>query len=139
MAAQPVDAPWVLYRWLQKISVEPHHTLPTPCWVWLGATTVDSYPRARVDGKIEYLHRYSWQQTNKELLGSQRDGHHRCRNPPCFQPDHIEALSRLENRGPTYIKTKCLVPVQELVALYDLYQYEMQKRGYAYGVDVVQV
>lgn len=126
--------PWVLERWLPKITIEPHPELPTPCVVWHGGKSPDGYGLLRINGKMTYLHRHAWHQANGEPLGPERDGHHLCYNRPCFSPHHIAATTRDENRGATQFKANCPVPAEELVALYDLYAYEMARRGYVVGV-----
>lgn len=133
--------PWLKPSWLAKVAVVPHPEFPAhPCLVWLGGKSMDGYGLLRMqDGKMAYLHRRAWEEANGEKLGKERDGHHKCYNRPCFQPHHIEAQSRDDNRGATQFKAKCPVSDEELVALYDLNEYFYRKHGYALGNNVLAV
>lgn len=68
----------------------------TPCWVLdLDRESIE-YTRLQRDGKREMLHRvyYEWK------FGPIPEGlmpHHKCENPPCFNPDHIELVTNARN------------------------------------------
>lgn len=80
---------------------------PGGCWLW----TAHRHPKGHgvfvlEKGKHIYAHRWSWMQVNGEIP----EGlviHHKCFNPPCVNPDHLEAVTHGENlragpRGPAY-------------------------------------
>lgn len=122
--------------WLARIEIVPNEYMPTPCWFWQGARTVDGYGQVKIQGQVHYLHRFAWECHNDELLGKERDGHHQCYNRSCFNPLHIEPLSREANRSPTWAKHKSPVSDEELVALYDLNGYFYQLHGYVLATTV---
>lgn len=130
--------PWLKPSWLPKVVVPAPDFLgpdAPPCLLWLGGKSMDGYGLLRMqDGKMKYLHRRAWEEHNGRLLGT-NDGHHICYVRNCFQPVHIDAASMDDNRGPTQFKAKCPVDDAELVALYDLYRYEMQNGGYVLSME----
>lgn len=65
------------------------------CWEWRGALS-KGYGSLRVDGRVEYAHRYLWQLINGPVPeGLELD--HICRNPACVRPTHLEAVTHHEN------------------------------------------
>lgn len=74
-------------------------TVPTAaheCWQWNGATSEDGYGYFRVSGKTVKAHRWLYQ----FVVASIGDGlvlRHRCDNPACVNPDHLEPGSILQN------------------------------------------
>ena len=78
------------------------------CWSWTGAKNDQGYGQIRVDGRIVYAHRFSY-----ELhLGSIPSGlqiDHLCRNRGCVRPDHLEPVTSAENthRGEPANRARC--------------------------------
>jgi hypothetical protein len=65
---------------------------PTPCWIWNGCHDHAGYGSSR-RGKP---HRVSWVLTNGPVPdGLELD--HLCRQRSCCNPDHLEAVTHLEN------------------------------------------
>ena len=84
------------------------------CWQWSGYTTKAGYGRIRINDKMEYAHRVSYQLFINEL----EDGLevlHTCNNPSCINPYHLrqgthkENMEQManENRHPFKNKTHC--------------------------------
>lgn len=78
------------------------------CWSWTGAKNDRGYGQIRVDGRIVYAHRFSYQ----VHLGSIPDSlqiDHLCRNRSCVRPDHLEPVTSAENtrRGEPASRTQC--------------------------------
>ena len=68
----------------------------TECWEWNGCL-VDGYGRARIQGITVLLHRWSYE----KYIGPIPEGHevhHTCRNRRCFNPAHLEAITRVIHR-----------------------------------------
>lgn len=70
----------------------------TGCWNWIGDKDALGYGRLRERGSKRRLlaHRVSWESVNGRVPeGLELD--HLCRNPPCVNPDHLEAVTHLVN------------------------------------------
>lgn len=66
------------------------------CHVWRGAKSGKDYGVYGVAGRQVYAHRYSYEQSKGEIPpGYVID--HLCRNHPCVNPDHLEAVTPGEN------------------------------------------
>ena len=66
------------------------------CWVWQGSATDGGYAQLRIDGTVEYVHRWSYRQHKGEIPpGTEID--HLCRNRLCMNPDHLEAVTPATN------------------------------------------
>lgn len=86
---------------------------PVGCWLWNGAYSLcpgnTKYPQYR----SKRAHRISYQRyVGKIPEGLELD--HLCRNPMCVRPDHLEAVTHMENmrrgKSPTTVnrnKTTC--------------------------------
>lgn len=53
------------------------------------------YPQIRLDGRAFMLHRVSYEVFNGPLNGM--EVHHTCANSRCFNPTHLQLVSRLQN------------------------------------------
>lgn len=83
------------------------------CWLWTGGKNYKGYGVFTVNGKNLGAHRFSYEAHNGPLAeGMMPD--HLCRVRACVRPDHLEAVTNLENtlRGENFIavhaaKTHC--------------------------------
>ncbi|WP_412753863.1 HNH endonuclease [Krasilnikovia sp. M28-CT-15] len=65
------------------------------CWIWTGAK-VRGYGVASIGKQTRYVHRVMFELAVNPLTeGMTVD--HLCRQPSCFNPDHLEQVSRAEN------------------------------------------
>lgn len=86
----------------------------TSCQVWLGCKNDKGYGVISIDGERYLAHRVAYEAAK----GPIPDGlvlDHLCRNPPCVNPDHLEAVTLKENTlrgiGPSAVnarKTHCI-------------------------------
>lgn len=68
----------------------------TPCHVWQRARTTAGYGEIWIDGKACYAHVVAYEAENGPVPdGLELD--HLCRNPPCINPAHLEAVTHAEN------------------------------------------
>jgi hypothetical protein len=77
-------------RFIAKVEKGPD------CWLWKGKTIRKGYGHFRLNGKLVYAHRYSYE----TFVGPIPEGmtiDHRCNNPPCVNPDHLQVVSKLQN------------------------------------------
>jgi hypothetical protein len=66
------------------------------CLLWTGARDKRGYGRIRTDGQLLLVHRAVYE----HFFGPIPDGlqiDHLCRNPPCANPAHLEAVTCQEN------------------------------------------
>lgn len=66
------------------------------CWVWTGARTRAGYSSLRWGDETVYGHRLAYE----VLVGPVPDGlqiDHLCRTRACVRPDHLEAVTQVEN------------------------------------------
>lgn len=86
----------------------------TGCWIWTGSKMKDGYGHLGINGKMVLAHRFAYEQYYG-LLSASLEVHHRCENPSCVRPDHLEAVTHsrykeLTPRNITYqasLKTHC--------------------------------
>jgi hypothetical protein len=66
------------------------------CWEWTGCKQQYGHGLFRVNGVLVKAHRFSYEQAN----GPIPEGlivRHKCDNPPCVRPDHLELGTRADN------------------------------------------
>jgi len=69
----------------------------TGCHVWTGARKSAGYGQIQIGGKSMLAHRVSYAMHHGPIpAGLEID--HLCRNPSCINPDHLEAVTQVENR-----------------------------------------
>lgn len=85
--------PRLPHRFWEKVSPEPN----TGCWLWMGSGTQNGYGQDNGGlRKSRLAHRITY----GALVGAIPADHqvdHLCRTPACCNPDHLEAVTRLEN------------------------------------------
>jgi hypothetical protein len=67
------------------------------CWHCVSHTGIQSgYVQVRIEGKLELLHRLSYEQ-HKGPIPKGMEILHSCDNPKCFNPEHLEYGTKQEN------------------------------------------
>ncbi len=68
----------------------------TGCWVWMGARKPSGYGKFGREGKYIAAHRWFYERA-RGPIPAKMVLDHLCRNPPCVNPDHLEAVTNAEN------------------------------------------
>lgn len=68
---------------------------PSECWIWPGGK-VRGYGSVSIGGRHWYVHRLSYT-THVEPIPDGLDIDHKCFTPACFNPAHLEPVTRAEN------------------------------------------
>lgn len=79
------------------------------CWIWIGALDSHGYGAFHVArNKTVKAYRFAYE-TMKGTVPVGKELDHLCRVPACVNPDHLEAVTHLENsrRGAQNAKTHC--------------------------------
>lgn len=69
---------------------------PDACWPWRGQRTHLGYGRWRCNRQTYFAHRISYMHFVGPIPAD-KVLDHLCRNPPCVNPRHLEAVSQREN------------------------------------------
>lgn len=89
-----------IQRFFSKIRLSETNTYRNaPCWEWTAGLTEDGYARFRVKGKRYGAHRvaYAWLVGPIPPYGAKENLDHRCNNPRCVNPVHLEIEDALVN------------------------------------------
>lgn len=71
-----------------------------PCWVWTGFRDARGYGKFAAAGSRAApvsAHRLAWLYANNEMIGRPYVVRHKCDNPPCCNPDHLEIGTQHDN------------------------------------------
>ena len=66
------------------------------CWEWTACKDINGYGKYRIDNKLKYAHRVSY----NLYKGKIKKGHcimHKCDNPSCVNPDHLLVGTQKDN------------------------------------------
>jgi len=67
------------------------------CWLWTGVQIKDGYGTLSVKGQRVLSHRFSLSLHLKRPITLGLEVRHICHNPLCFNPDHLEEGTHVEN------------------------------------------
>jgi hypothetical protein len=68
-----------------------------PCWPWLGACNSSGYGLISEGGRLYLAHRIALSMALGRDLAPGMVSRHRCDNPPCIRPSHLQEGSQTEN------------------------------------------
>ena len=74
-------------------------SIPEPnsgCFLWLGALTDQGYGRIKFHSRFRRAHIVAWEILNGNVP-TNRVLDHKCRVRSCVNPNHLEAVTRIEN------------------------------------------
>jgi hypothetical protein len=119
-------------------------TLLTDCLEWTGAKSKDGYGQRRIDGKVHYVHRLSFESFHgRKPVGVIR---HKCDNRACYNPEHLVEGTKKQNsqdmverdrhtRGERHINSKLRASqVLEIKEAYDLRGETQKQIADRYGI-----
>lgn len=73
------------------------------CWQWIGAKSPDGYGKITKFHKPTRAHRFSWVIHNGPILNG-LFVLHKCDNPPCVNPHHLELGDNSKNMKDMYLR-----------------------------------
>ncbi|MGH3029276.1 MAG: HNH endonuclease signature motif containing protein [Gaiellaceae bacterium] len=62
------------------------------CLIWTGSLSSHGYGVLRAEGRTQRAHRFAYELAYGEIPKGLHI-HHQCENPPCVNPEHLEAVS----------------------------------------------
>lgn len=83
--------------WTKVVAArQPNEFTGTPCWLWAASVRDSGYGQFSIDDRPRAVHRisYTWAYG---VIPSGLTLDHLCRQKRCVRPDHLEAVTRLEN------------------------------------------
>lgn len=86
-------------RFLEKIGAHDENG----CQPWTASVDEWGYGRFRVHGKNRHAHRIAWEIANSQSAGGWVV-RHRCDNPICVNPEHLELGTVADNNRDTVIR-----------------------------------
>lgn len=72
------------------------------CWLWTSATVGKGYGDLTFQRRHQLAHRFAWQLATGRTIPAGRVVRHRCDNPPCVRPDHLELGTAAQNVRDSY-------------------------------------
>lgn len=76
------------------------------CWIWTGGTTGEGYGDLTYQRRRHLAHRFAWQLTNARSIPEGVVVRHRCDNPPCVRPEHLELGTTAQNVRDSYARRR---------------------------------
>lgn len=71
-------------RYASKVVIGPD------CWTWSGSHDRNGYPQMRLEGRLRTVSHLSLIASGRERDPERPVARHRCDNPGCVNPDHLE-------------------------------------------------
>ena len=106
----------------------------TGCWDWTGAKRPSGHGLLWYGGRLQSAYKYFYERDIAILM----DGfelHHKCNNPGCVNPKHLQAVTRSEHQmiQPTHTK-RSPARVAEVIRLRDEDQLSFTEIAFVMGI-----
>lgn len=72
-------------------------TITETCWTWSGSTDSKGYPQMRHEGRLRFVSHLSLIASGREREHGRLVARHKCDNPGCVNPEHLEWGSQADN------------------------------------------
>lgn len=92
-ALTPAEHAAFLHRFHSKVQPNPD----TGCHEWAAAACHLGYGRFGIDNRTYLAHRVAWTLAHGKDIPDGLQIDHRCRNPRCVNPDHLDAVTPRDN------------------------------------------
>lgn len=86
-----------LKTFAERLSKHTDATDPERCWEWGGTRDRDGYGMITWKGKTRQAHRVSYEEHHGMPIPEGLQIDHLCRNQPCVNPKHLEAVTPRTN------------------------------------------
>lgn len=114
----------------------------TGCWNWLKTLTKFGYATGSFSRlgpfRTQHAHRAYWMVANSQPVPDGYDIHHKCKNPRCVNPDHLEALTAREHDVESFLTDRAggltLEDVRQIRELGRIQGYTAKKVAEMYGI-----
>lgn len=87
---QKDDPDFATYLWGKIIVNET-------CWEWQGSKTIAKYGTIVLEGRVQMVHRVSWELANGRSVAEGLFILHSCDNPSCINPEHLREGTQQDN------------------------------------------
>jgi hypothetical protein len=82
---------------------------PDACWEWTGAVAATGYGHTHLKNKHIYAHRAAYESVHGEGSADGWVVRHRCDNPPCCNPAHLQIGTVKDNVGDAWARGRMRV------------------------------
>lgn len=107
--------------------------LDTGCWDWQKSKVKGGYGRVYNKGKSVPAHKFYYEEKFGEIPENY-EMHHKCGNPGCVNPDHLEAITHTENIRHRNFTKLSMEKAKEIREMYSTGNYLQREIAVLYGV-----
>lgn len=78
------------------------------CWIWMGSSSKQGYGLAKLDGKLQGVHRFVVETLLGQKLGV-KEARHTCDVPSCVNPAHLLVGTKQDNENDKKLRGRLAV------------------------------